>query len=108
MVVEEARAVMRGVGRRVAELRRQAGLTQEQVAERGDVSVRYWRRIETGRENLTLSALVWLANLLGVRTAELMEYPADLTIPKGRPRRAGVGRNEASVVPGAGSSPAEK
>ena len=48
------------------------------MAEKGDVSVRYWRRIETGRENLTLSALVWLANLLGVKTVDLMECPADL------------------------------
>lgn len=82
----------------MAELRRQAGLTQEQMAERGDVSVRYLRRIETGRENLTLSALVWLANLLGVKTAELMAFPADLTIPKGRPRRPAEGPSPGEVA----------
>jgi transcriptional regulator with XRE-family HTH domain len=62
-------------------------MTQEQLAERGDVSVRYLRRIETGCENLTLSALVWLANLLEVKVESLLQAPAELSVKRGRPKR---------------------
>jgi transcriptional regulator with XRE-family HTH domain len=38
----------------VAERRRAYGLTQEQLAEKLDVSLKYLQRVEAGEENLTL------------------------------------------------------
>jgi transcriptional regulator with XRE-family HTH domain len=48
---------VRNVGRRVAELRAKAGLTQEQQAERLGFTLKYLQRIEGGGENLTVRSL---------------------------------------------------
>ena len=79
--------VAKDLGRRVAEIRRSAGLTQQQVAERADVSVKYLQRVEAGRENLTIRSLVWLAELLGARVADLFAAPAFREARLGRPAR---------------------
>ena len=67
--------VRRDVGRRVAELRRAAGLTQDAYAERLNCSVKYVQRVERGDENLTLETMVKLVNGLGVRPVELLKPP---------------------------------
>jgi transcriptional regulator with XRE-family HTH domain len=56
---------VRGVGARIAELRRAAGLTQEQFAEAINASVQYASRVEVG-ENLTLHSLAKIADVLDV------------------------------------------
>lgn len=79
--------VLRDVGRRVAELRRAAGLTQEQVAEQLGVSTRALAYIESGRENLTLCTMVAVANVLGASVAEFFVPPATREVRRGRPPR---------------------
>jgi transcriptional regulator with XRE-family HTH domain len=80
--------VMRGVGRRVAELRLTAELTQERLAEKCKVSLKYLQRVEAGRENLTLESLVKLANVLKVAPSALLEPPSTLARPRlGRPAK---------------------
>jgi transcriptional regulator with XRE-family HTH domain len=71
------------VGRRVAELRIARKLTQEELAERAEVSARYIQRIERGRENLTLVTVANLAKALGVEVVSLFRKA------KGRPSRPG-------------------
>jgi transcriptional regulator with XRE-family HTH domain len=83
----DADLVVRDVGRRVSELRREHGLTQEQFAARAELSWKYLQQVEAGRENLTLRSLVRLANLLGVTLAELVQPPRDRTVRTGRPPR---------------------
>lgn len=79
--------VLRGIGRRIAELRAAQGWTQEKMAEALDVNLPYLQRIEGGRENLTVRSLARLAHVLGVKVAALFEAPADLTVRgPGRPR----------------------
>lgn len=80
--------LLRAVGRRVAELRRARGETQEQFAARYRTSVKYIQAIEGGRENLTLLTLRDLALTLGVPVAELLVPPATLTAAPGRPPKA--------------------
>lgn len=86
--VEDPAKLIRSVGRRIAELRRQARLTQEELAEQLDVGSRYVSRAERG-ENLTLDTLARFANVLGVRARELLDppRPESRKVRTGRPRK---------------------
>lgn len=79
--------LVRDVGRRVAELRREACLTQEQLAERLGVSPRWVRRLEQQGENATIHTLARVANAIGVEVAVLLEEPSDeaRVVRPGRP-----------------------
>ena len=79
--------VLRDVGRRIAELRHTAGLTQAQVSEKLGVSTREYARIESGRANLTLATMVSVADVLGTCLAEMVVRPASQEVKRGRPKR---------------------
>lgn len=92
--MENPKTLKRLVGRRIAQLRRAKGLTQEEVAELLDVGSRYVSRAERGNENLTLESLAKIANVLGVRVRGLLTPPskAATKVRPGRPpksKRAG-------------------
>jgi transcriptional regulator with XRE-family HTH domain len=59
------------IGKRIQELRKQRGLSQEQIAEKAEISSNYLSRIECGKENPTLDMLVKLASALKVEMWEL-------------------------------------
>lgn len=90
MPKEDAERVTKDVGRRVAELRRAAGLTQEEFAEKIGMDSTNLQRIELGGQNLTIRSLVRLASGLGVRTAEPFQKPATRAIKVGRPKANGT------------------
>jgi transcriptional regulator with XRE-family HTH domain len=77
--------VIKDLGRRIAELRRERGLTQEQFAENLGVSAGYVRRLESG-VNLTMRSLVGIANALKVPNPDLLRAPQDRKIRLGRPK----------------------
>jgi transcriptional regulator with XRE-family HTH domain len=79
---------IKDVGRRIAELRRERGLTQERLAERLGIAANALQRIELGMQNLTVRSLVRLANGFGVPLAALCEPPASRTVRPGRPPTA--------------------
>ena len=54
-------------------LRERRGLTQEQLSEKSGVSRSYLARLETGRQDPTLSTLEKLAKALGVKVGRLLE-----------------------------------
>ena len=60
------------VGRNAARLRQEAGLTQEQLAERSGLSQQYISGLERGRRNPTVVTLYELASALGVSHVELV------------------------------------
>jgi transcriptional regulator with XRE-family HTH domain len=60
------------VGRNAARLRKEAGLTQEQLAERSGLSQQYLSGLESGRRNPTIVTLYELASALGVSHVELV------------------------------------
>lgn len=60
------------VGTNFARLRRQRGLTQEQVAERSGFSQQYISGLESGRRNPTVVTIYELSNALGVTHMELL------------------------------------
>jgi transcriptional regulator with XRE-family HTH domain len=60
-------------GMKVKELRAEAGLTQEELAERVGVFRTYMSRIETGEANPTLTAIHAVAGALSVEVQRLFE-----------------------------------
>jgi transcriptional regulator with XRE-family HTH domain len=87
--VNNHRHLQRDLGRRIAEVRAERGLTQEALAEKVEVSVRYVQSVEGGRENLTVETLAKLGNTLRVAVAALFTVPATRKVKRGRPVRVG-------------------
>jgi len=56
----------------VRDLRTEARLTQEELAERCGIHAHYVSDIERGKRNVALVNLTYLADALGISTAELM------------------------------------
>lgn len=79
--------VVDGVGRRVAELRRERGWTQAELGERVNFTFQYIARIEGG-VNLTIHSLTHLANAFRVPISALFEPPTEAGPRRpGRPRK---------------------
>lgn len=57
------------VGKRIRAARKEAGLTQKDLADLAGTSERTVRAIETGTGNPTLAAVAATANVLGLRLA---------------------------------------
>src|SRR5262245_4628839 len=77
-------------GARLKELREQAGLTQQELADRVETTVRTISRLETGVQEPTWTAVVALADALGVDCRAFLQEPACVPEPKrGRPKKAG-------------------
>lgn len=62
------------IGKRIQELRKVHRLSQEQVAEKADISPNYLSRIECGKENPTLDMLMKLANALNIEMWEMFDF----------------------------------
>ncbi|MER6365206.1 helix-turn-helix domain-containing protein [Kitasatospora sp. NPDC001527] len=98
------REVARELGEFVRQLRRRAQLTQEQLADRSELSVRTVRRLETGTSSDTrLSTLHHLANGLGVSTEERERLTAILDSARPEP----VGPLESAGRPPARPDPTD-
>jgi transcriptional regulator with XRE-family HTH domain len=61
------------VGQNFARIRRERGLTQEQIEERSGFSQQYLSGLEQGRRNPTIVTLYELAQALGVNHVELLK-----------------------------------
>ena len=62
------------VGSNFARLRRQKGLTQEEVEARSGFSQQYLSDLERGKRNPTVITLFHLAQALGVSHVELVDF----------------------------------
>jgi transcriptional regulator with XRE-family HTH domain len=60
-------------GRRLRELRKERGLTQEELAESADLSGNYISDLELGRKVPSLTILVRLSQALDVATPDLLQ-----------------------------------
>src|SRR5690349_1358404 len=63
------------VRKRLRDLRTQRGFTIEDVANRANIDVSTWSRLESGKRRLALDHLPRLAAALSVSTDELMRTP---------------------------------
>ena len=61
------------VGQNVCRLRTNKNFTQEQLAEKADISRRYLQRIESGEKNPTVDILTKLRRALGCTWNDLFE-----------------------------------
>jgi len=61
------------VGERVAVLRKQKGLTQDQLAERAGLNRVHLYRLETGRQSMTLRTLQIIAEALDVKISDIVD-----------------------------------
>lgn len=77
--------LLKNLGRRIAEVRVERRLTQEQMAEELHISIKYLQRLERGR-NMSLTTLVGIANKLRVGLGDLLLTTATSKVKVGRPR----------------------
>lgn len=93
MAEQDPEQVIKDVGRKLAELRSRAGLTQEQFAEQLGMAPNNLQRIELGMQNLTMRTLVRLANAMGIPVAHLFRAPRSRRVTTGRPPKRSAKRN---------------
>jgi transcriptional regulator with XRE-family HTH domain len=87
-VPEDPEKVIDTLCKRIAELRVRAELTQAAVAERANMRLPNYQRIEHGLQNVKLKTLVRISNAIGVGVAEFftpLEHPEVQRQP-GRPK----------------------
>jgi transcriptional regulator with XRE-family HTH domain len=63
----------RVLGETIRRLRRKAGLSQERLAEKAELSPVYISRVECGKENISVDAAVRIAKAVGARLQDLFE-----------------------------------
>lgn len=68
------------IGQQIRKIRRAHGLSQEELAEKVNISTPHMSHIETGNTKLSLPVFVDIANALEVRTDDLLDNPNDMTI----------------------------
>lgn len=61
------------VGQHVRARRKQAGLSQEELAERAGLSYKFLGEVERGTENVSLDSLARIAKVLKVKLADLVQ-----------------------------------
>lgn len=64
--------LLRALGDRIRQLRRERNLSQETLAELADIHVNHLRRVELGQANPTYLVLLRLATALDVSPARLL------------------------------------
>ena len=60
------------MGQRIREMRKARRLSQEETAHRAQISTTHMSHIETGNTKLSLTVLVDLSEILGVRTDDII------------------------------------
>ncbi len=66
--------VKRLFGMRMKELRKNRRLSQEELAEKADISSKYLSRVEMGQHFPSLDVLIKLANVLNVELKDFFEF----------------------------------
>lgn len=67
------------IGARIKELRKQAALTQEQLAEKVELDARHLSRLEGGQHFPSLDSLERISKVLKVPLVEFFQFPSDET-----------------------------
>ena len=67
------------IGQQIRKIRKAHGLSQEELAEKVNISTTHMSHIETGNTKLSLPVFVDIAAALEVRTDDLLDNPATAT-----------------------------
>ncbi len=65
-------------GRHLAQMRRSRGWSQEKLALESGVARSYLGGVERGQRNIALVNICRLAETLGIKPSELMDFPTEL------------------------------
>lgn len=96
----EPEQVLRDVGRRIYEVRKDRGLTQKELARRLNISEKYLQRCEAGGHRLSIVYIARIAVALGIDARELLRVPKSRAPRRpGRPRKAATGARRRGPVP---------
>ncbi len=68
--------IKKKLGKRIAHLRKQTGLTQEQLAEKADYSVEFVSFVERGVNAPSVDGCERLAQALGIEVKDLFDFRA--------------------------------
>ena len=79
------------LGKRIREIRKSQGLSQEKLAERASISAQYVSNIERGKENPTLDLLLRLAEALRVSLGQMCDFHTVEETDKKKMRTAVIG-----------------
>lgn len=77
---QETETILKEFGDRLHEVRRQNGLTQQEVADRIGLSYTHYSNIESGKINIKIDTLRKLASCLGVTADYLLQISTDQNI----------------------------
>lgn len=72
-IEDECWEYISGLGTKLKEIRQKKGWTLEDCEERGYPSWRHLRDVEAGNKNVSLSTILRLANLYGLKPEELLK-----------------------------------
>lgn len=70
-----AQQLQKYIGSQIKRFRKQAGLSQEQLAEQIDIATNSLSSIETGNSFMTITTLEKLLNALDISAKELFDFP---------------------------------
>ena len=62
------------IGKKLKEARKKLGLKQSDVAEKADISVNYYARIERNEENPTLETLERVLKALKLKSSDVLSF----------------------------------
>ena len=79
MTDEQKQQTRARIGQRIAQLRKQTGLTQEQLSEKAGLQRTHVNRIEAGKYAVTLETIQAIAEALGMTVDIVDPALADLT-----------------------------
>ena len=79
---EITKEIMILFGMRIKELRKNKGLSQEEAAEKINISSKYLSRIEMGQHFPSIDTLVNLADVLNVELKDFFEFAHETSDPK--------------------------
>lgn len=68
------------IGTRIKELRKQTGMTQEQLAEHVELDARHLSRLEVGRHYPSLASLERIAQVFNVPMVEFFQFPEEESV----------------------------
>lgn len=62
------------LGDKLRKVREKKDLTQQELAERADINVNYYARIERGEVNFSIDILRKIVKALGVKSSEILPF----------------------------------
>jgi transcriptional regulator with XRE-family HTH domain len=77
--------LIKGIGRRVAQARKDRGFTQEALAEAVNIEAVTLSRLETGHRALSLSTLASISKVLDMGIGDLLDSGRELPAPENSP-----------------------